>query len=94
MREPEERVYTLEIGGIPVLTFRARNHREAQSILKEEWLLADLRAIRSNGVPVWDGKAKLSVRNADATEASRYERESKHQPIPDDLPIVYLVELY
>jgi hypothetical protein len=94
MRASEERVYTLEIGGRPVLCFPASNHREAQSLLKEEWLRDDLRQIKSGGAPLWDGQEKLLVRNADTVETGRYEREAKSLPAGDDLPIVYLVALY
>jgi hypothetical protein len=93
MSGADDRVYTLEIGERPVLAFPARSFREAQSILKEDWLLSDLRAVKSQGMPIWDGKAKLVVRNADETEAGRFAREAKHNE-EDDLPIVYLVELY
>ena len=92
MSESADRVYTLEIGGKPVLAFPARSFREAQSLLKEDWLLSDLRAANSAGAPVWDGKTKLAVRNADQTEAARFASEVKPGD-DDDLPIVYLVEL-
>jgi hypothetical protein len=93
MRETADRVYTIEIGGRAILSFPAKSLREAQSILKEAWLLDDLRAVRSNGVPVWDGKTRLVVRNAEPAEEARFSREAKHNDA-DDLPIVYLVELY
>ena len=93
MRETADRVYTIEIGGRAILCFPAKSLREAQSILKEAWLLDDLRAVRSNGVPVWDGKTRLVVRNAEPAEEARFSREAKHNEA-DDLPIVYLVELY
>ena len=93
MRETADRVYTIEIGGRAILSFPAKSLREAQSLLKEAWLLDDLRAVKSNGVPVWDGKTKLVVRNANPAEEARFLREAKHNEA-DDLPIVYLVELY
>ena len=93
MRETADRIYTIEIGGRAILSFPAKSLREAQSILKEAWLLDDLRAVRSNGVPVWDGKTRLVVRNAGPAEEARFSREAKHNE-DDDLPIVYLVELY
>jgi hypothetical protein len=63
--------------------------------VKEDWLRADLRELRSRGKPLWNGLEKLTVRNADSAETSRFERESKWLPMGEgDLPIVYLVELY
>ena len=91
-RQPTE-INTIEIGGRAILSFPAKSLREAQSLLKEAWLLDDLRAVRSQGVPVWDGKTKLVVRNAGPAEEARFIREAKHNE-DDDLPIVYLVELY
>ena len=91
MSDSGDRVYALEIGGRAVLTFPAHSFREAQSLLKEAWLLDDLRALKSGGETVWDGKTRLTVRNADAAEIGHFERGSKHHT-GDDLPIVYLVE--
>jgi len=88
----QDRVYTLEIAGKPVLAFPARSFREAQSLLKEEWLKTDLRETKSDGAPLWDGSAKLSVRNADGAESARFAQEVRRVDA-DDLPIVYLVPL-
>jgi hypothetical protein len=93
MRETADRVYTIEIGGRAILSFPAKSLREAQSLLREAWLLDDLRAVKSNGVAVWDGRTRLVVRNADPAEEARFVREAKHNDA-DDLPIVYLIELY
>ena len=88
----KDRIYTLESGGTPVLAFPARDNREAQSLLREEWLRDDLRAVKSGGVPVWDGVEKLSVRPADAADIATFEQQTKTLPDDeDDLPIVYLV---
>jgi hypothetical protein len=59
-----ERIFTLEADGQPILCFPARSYKEAQSLLKEQWLLSDLRTVRSQDRPVWDGRAKLKVSNA------------------------------
>ena len=93
MRELPDRVYTIMIGERAILTFPAKSHQEAQSLLKEPWLLGDLREVRSKGAPVWDGKEKLVVRNALSHEIDKFQRGAK-SAAGDDLPIVYLVELY
>ena len=87
-----EDVDLLEIGGAPILAFAATSHREAQSLLREEWLRADLRDIRSGGKPIWDGAAKLGVRHAGVEEAERYAAGATGSPDDDDLQLVYLVE--
>ena len=90
---PSEKVYVLESGGVPVLAFAAASHREAQSLLREEWLKSDLRDIRVGGKPVWDGAVKLTVRHAGVDEAERYAAGATGTPDePDDLHLVYLVE--
>jgi hypothetical protein len=89
----EDRVFTLEADGAAILCFPAGTYREAQSLLKEAWLLSDLRTVKSCDKPVWDGQAKLSVRPANNEEISRFAREKKDNA-EDDLPIVYLVPLY
>jgi hypothetical protein len=91
---PAESVFALEIGGVPVLTFQAVTHREAASLLQEQWLRNDLQEARSNGVPLWDGKAKLSVRRASPEEVARFlETKTAIVDGSDDLVLVYLVEL-
>jgi hypothetical protein len=52
-------VFTIEIGGTPTLTFEAQNLREAHELCHEQWLKDDLAEAKSDGVPLWDGKAKL-----------------------------------
>lgn len=91
---PAERVYVIETGGTQVLAFAAISHREAQSLLREEWLRDELRDVRSGGKPVWDGAEKLTVRHASVEEAERYAAGVKDQPgdDDDDLALVYLVE--
>jgi hypothetical protein len=53
-------VFTIEIGATPTLT----NLREAQELCHEEWLKDDLAEAKSDGAPLWDGKAELRARIA------------------------------
>jgi hypothetical protein len=57
-------IFTIEVGGTPTLTFEAQNLREAHELCHEEWLKGDLIEAKSDGVPLWDGKAKLRARIA------------------------------
>ena len=89
---PSEKVYVIESGGVVILAFAATSHREAQSLLREEWLKSDLRDIRVGGKPVWDGVTKLTIRHAGMEEAERYAAGTKAAPDEDDdLQLVYLV---
>ncbi len=95
MAEREDRVYTLTIGDKAILTFPAQSFSEARGLVRENWLLEDLRALKSGGVAVWDGKANPAVRNATDAEQMRFVREVKSLPDNDgDLQIVYLIEIY
>ena len=89
-----ESVFVLEIDGAPVLAFQAVTHREAASLLQEQWLRDDLQETRSNGAQLWDGKTKRSVRRANPAEATHF-LETKTETVDgsDDLVLVYLVEL-
>jgi hypothetical protein len=64
------RIFTIEIGDTPRLTFEAQNLREAQELCHEQWLKDDLAEVKSAGAPLWDGKAK----SASADGAARRER--------------------
>jgi hypothetical protein len=52
------------IGDTPTLTFEAQNLREAHELCHEQWLKDDLAEAKSDGVPLWDGKAMLRARIA------------------------------
>ena len=53
------KIFTIEIGDTPTLTFEVQNLREAQELCHEQWLMDDLAEAKSDGVPLWDGNAKL-----------------------------------
>lgn len=88
------RVFTIEINATPTLMFEAKNLREAWEVCHEEWLKADLAEARSNGVPLWDGKAKLRTRIAKPQESAFFTQAARSADNPlDDLLLVYLVEM-
>ena len=89
------RVYTLEVGGEPVLTFEAHKHSEAVEITREGWMHDDLRGLKSRGLPLWDGLARLSVRVAMENEIAVF-RESKAAADPTEdssIVLAFLKEL-
>jgi hypothetical protein len=65
-------VFTIEIGGRPTLTFQAQNLREAHELCREEWLKGDLAEAKSDGAPLWDGKAELRARIALPDESALF----------------------
>src|SRR5436309_686106 len=61
-------IFTLDIGGKPILTFEAKNLREAWEVCHEAWLKDDFERLHSNARPLWDGKAHLRARYASQSE--------------------------
>jgi hypothetical protein len=87
------RVFTLEVDGRPILTFEAGRAREAQALCKEPWLHTDLRVLTSNGVPLMNANAKLSVRPASVEETNIFGEAAAATPQTNDMVLAYLVEL-
>jgi hypothetical protein len=87
------RIFTIEIGGTPTLTFEAQNLREAQELCREQWLKDDLAEAKSNDVPLWDGKALLRARIALPDESAVFAEAKNNGQPSDGLMLVYLIEL-
>jgi hypothetical protein len=86
-------IFTIEIGGKPTLAFEAKNLREAHELCHEQWLKNDLAEAICDGVPLWDGTAKLRARMALPDESALF-AEAKNSGEPSDgLVLVYFVEL-
>jgi hypothetical protein len=88
-------VFTIDVGPRPVLTFEAKNLREAHEMCHESWLLSDLKRLTSNGERIWDGKTKLRARYALDDEQQAY-RAADAQPASadcDDLTLVFLIAI-
>jgi hypothetical protein len=85
-------IFTLDIGGIPTLVFEAKNLRESWELCHEQWLREDLLQQKSNGIPLWDGKAPLRTRYATLAEKEVY-LEASGEPLSDELLLAYLVTL-
>lgn len=86
-------VFTIEIGDTPTLTFEAQNLREAHQLCHEHWLRDDLAEAKSDGVPLWDGKAKLRARIALPDEMALFAEAKNNGQPSDGLMLVYLIEL-
>jgi hypothetical protein len=87
------KIFTIEIGDTPTLTFEVQNLREAQELCHEQWLKDDLAEAKSDGVPLWDGKAKLRARIALPDESVVFAEAKNNGQTSDELMLVYLVEL-
>jgi len=87
------RIFTIEIGDTPTLTFEAQNLREAHELCHEQWLKDDLAEAKSDGAPLWDGRAKLRARMALPDESALFAEAKNNGQPSDGLMLVYLVEL-
>jgi hypothetical protein len=86
-------IFTIEIGDTPTLTFEAQNLREAHELCHEQWLKDDLAEAKSDGAPLWDGKAKLRARMALPDEMALFAEAKNNGQPSDGLMLVYLIEL-
>jgi hypothetical protein len=84
-------IFTLDVGGKPILTFEAKNLRESWELCHEEWLRDDIARLKSDGIPLWDG-APLKSRYATEPEKAVF-LEASSEPAPDDMLLAHLVEL-
>src|SRR3979411_799840 len=87
------RIFTIEIGDTPTLTFEAQNQREAQELCHEQWLKDHLAKAKSDGVPLWDGKVKLRARMASPDEKALFAEAKNNGQRSDGLMLIYLVKL-
>ena len=87
-------IATVEIDGRPTVAFEARNSKEASQLLKEHWFLEDLQELRTNGSPLWDGKARLRSRVASEEEIEKYEAmAAEAEDNNGDIVLAFLVPL-
>jgi len=93
MAELIERAFTLVVGERPTLAFSARSYKEALELAREPWLRSDLKELKSYRTSLWDGKEKLTVRDAVADEARALSEALKIAEPDGDLLLTYLVEL-
>ena len=66
-------LYTIEIGGEPVLVFPEDDIELAREEAATGNVTEALGEFERDGVPVWDGKAPLVVRDASEEEAAHFE---------------------
>jgi hypothetical protein len=92
MKKNFDKVYVLEIGGLPILAYEADSFNNARGLIKEQWLLSDLKEARSNRVALWDGKSPLTVRNSSVQESEIFAAGKVEAKETDDMLIVYLIE--
>jgi hypothetical protein len=97
-REGRVNILTLEIRGEPVACICAANRAKAEDLVHQSQFHRDLLTHHSRGAPLWDGSARLSLRESTRGEAEIVEcRFDAHHVdasrIADDGAVVFLVPL-
>ncbi len=94
-------MFTLEIKGTPLVVTNA-TESEATDLFESEEFKEDLRSLKSDGRPLWDGTSPLVVRPASEEEIESFDTalddedfEDQDETDDDDDPIdvVFLVEV-
>lgn len=91
-------MFTLEIGGKPIAITDADEAR-AWAIFESDEFRQDLTVLTSDGVPLWDGRARLSIRPSSDEEISSFEApvldaaDGLDEDGEDSLSVTFLVPI-
>jgi hypothetical protein len=94
-------MFTLEIKGTPLVVTNA-TESEAADLFESEEFKDDLRNLKSDGQPLWDGTSPLVIRPASreeiesfdsALDDDEFEGEDETDDDGDPIDVVFLVEV-
>ncbi len=88
-------MFTLEIGGRPIAVTDA-NEADAKAIFESGAFKQDLTALTSEGAPLWDGRAPLSIRPASQQEVAEFgapEDDAADEEEDDGAFVTFLVPI-
>ena len=94
-------MFTLEINGTAIVVTNA-GENEARELLQSEDFKEDLKTLKADGRPLWDGASPLTVRAAtqdeiesfeEALDDEEYEDENPTDDDDDPIDVVFLVEV-
>ena len=77
-------MFTLEIGGRPVAVLNLPTVADAEELLGDKGFRNDLTALQSEGRPLWDGQAAMSLREATADERAEFENSAADEDDEED----------
>jgi hypothetical protein len=84
--------YIVEINDREIVALEATCLAEARHLITELWFRIKLTERTINGIPVWDGKAKLKVRPVTEAEADTLSAQSS-QTTHGDFTLTFLVDI-
>jgi hypothetical protein len=93
MSAPTSRIFTIEVDGKPTVVFEASSRSEAKELSREEWFRADLSLQMSAGAPLSASTSNYRARYALPEEVAGSQLRVALGRPPDDLQLIYLVEL-
>jgi hypothetical protein len=89
-------MFTLTISDKPIAVTNA-DEDEARDLFMSDDFKHDLKTLESEGAPLWDGFATLSIRPASGSEIAEFEATDEDEEaagVEDDAPlIIFLVEV-
>ncbi|MBB3964836.1 MULTISPECIES: hypothetical protein [Rhizobium] len=89
--------FTIEISGKPIASFRSENAEDARHFFEAEDFREDLTVLQTEGKPVWDGAAAITLRKATPDEASEVEHAYEFDDDPsrtiEDEFVVFLIPI-
>ncbi len=74
---------TIEIGGIPIAVTNVEE-AQAREVFESAEFKCDLMIMNSDGTPLWDGKAPLTVRSAFRHEVALIETADEEPDMDDE----------
>jgi hypothetical protein len=75
--------FTVEIGGQPIACFRSEDQEDAEHFFEAEDFREDLKVMKSDGKPLWNGLATLNLRDANVEEQAEVDQAYEFD---EDLP--------
>jgi hypothetical protein len=89
-------MFTLTISDKPIAVTNA-DEDEARDLFMSEDFKQDLKTLESEGAPLWDGFATLSIRPASEPEIAEFEatdEDEESADVKEDTPLImFLVEV-
>jgi hypothetical protein len=86
-------MFTLEIKGRPIAVIVA-DEANARDLIEDEDFKEDLQSLDSDGEPIWDGSAPLSIRAASPDEIEAAKASSDEDDEDEgELAVVFIVPL-
>ena len=87
-------IFTVDVDEKPIVSFEAKNLREAHELVRETWFRDDLMLLVSGGELLWDGEAPLRARFATEPEIERYRGiAAEAEDTKGDIVLAFLVPL-